>query len=457
MDLSVLLTLPLESIAIRAFLAAAACVLLVRLLLRAGLRVPGARVATAVAPAVTLVAVGVLTWGSLRLPSLMLPVDAADVALPIRVHDGYLHFAPMAVPLLVGVWWLVAGSRLSRRGVAIVRARRRARAALRDGSSSPQLVAMTARLAGALRVPAPAVAVIADCPGGALVVGSRRPVVVVGEQLLTRLDEDELEGVLAHELAHVKRRDNLVATLVGMVRDLAFFVPGGGWAVRQLHRERELAADQVAVRVTGRPGALAGGLLKVLEKGHGPAHPCAALVPSGSLVDRVRVLVEDQPRLSPVRHGAEVVGVASSVAVALVLALVLPTALTGADRQREAVALMWSSTAGQAGEEAPLVAEPRAFDVYRRSSLEVQNQPAVAVRARDDERSVENRPSTWRACADEHATCPAPSQRVGLGLRPQQPVITVDAATTRSWRATPVVSGTEAGDGFQLFWLARIE
>lgn len=456
MDLSVLLTLPLESIAIRAVLAAAACVVLVRLLLRAGLRAPGARVATAVAPAVTLVAVGLLTWGSLRLPSLMLPVEGAE-ALAIPVPNGYRHFAPMAVPLLIGVWWLVAGLRLARRSVALVRAHRRARAALRDGVSPPYLMALTAKLAGALRVPSPAVAVVATCPGGALVVGSRWPVVVVGADLLTRLDEDELEGVLAHELAHVKRRDNLVATLVGIVRDLAFFVPGGGWAVRQLHRERELAADQVAVRATGRPGALAGGLLKVLDRDQqGAAHPCAALVPSGSLVDRVRMLVEDQPDLSRIRRSWELVAISCAVATAVVLALVLPTTLAGADRQREAVALMWSSTTTPAAEEPVLTGEARAFDVYRRSSLEVETEPTPVALARHDERSVENRRSTLHACADEHATCPAPTQRLGLGLRPR-PVITVDDATTRAWRATPVVSGSEPSDGFRLFWLARVE
>ena len=100
-------------------------------------------------------------------------------------------------------------------------------------------------------------AVLPTCPGGALVVGTRQPVVLIGQDLLDRLDDAELEGVLAHELAHVRRRDNLVSAALGAARDLTFFVPGGGWAVRQLHRERELAADQVAVAATGRPGALA--------------------------------------------------------------------------------------------------------------------------------------------------------------------------------------------------------
>jgi Zn-dependent protease with chaperone function len=112
---------------------------------------------------------------------------------------------------------------------------------------------MTRRLATALGIAVPRLAVVASCPGGAYVAGARRPVIVLGRDLLDQLDDAELEGVLAHELAHVKRRDNLVAIGLGALRDLVFFVPGGGWAVRQLHRERELAADQVAVGVTDRP------------------------------------------------------------------------------------------------------------------------------------------------------------------------------------------------------------
>lgn len=454
MDLGVLLTLPLESIAVRAVLATAACVLLVRLLLRSGLRSSGARVATAVAPAATLVAIGVLTWGSLHLPELMLPVQGG-ATLPIWVGDGYLHFAPIAAPLLVGAWWLIAGARLSRRAVAGVRIRRRARHAIRQGEQPPELVRMATRLAAALRVPTPEVTVVPECPGGALVVGSRRPVVIVGENLLAQLDEDELEGVIAHELAHVKRHDNLVAIVVGVVRDLAFFVPGGRWAVRQLHRERELAADQVAVRLTRRPGALASGLLKVLERGPGPAHPCAALAPSGNLVDRVRILVDDGPGVGRVRRSSEVVAVASVVATAVVVALVVPAAFAGAERQRDAVALMWSSTT-TATEEVPIeFGEARAFAVYRGSDLGI-DAPAVTGRALHDEHSVENRRATLHACASETANCPAPDARMGLGLRPR-PTITVDDALIRGWRAEPVLSGGQAGDGFMVLWLSRVE
>jgi hypothetical protein len=72
-----------------------------------------------------------------------------------------------------------------------------------------------------------------------------------------------------------------------------------------------------------------------------------------------------------------------------------------------------------------------------------------------DEHSVENRRSTLRACGTDGAVCPAPDSRVGLGLRPR-PTITVDDALTSRWQvASPVVSGSQSGDGFRVYWLQR--
>lgn len=467
MDLGVLLSLPVESVAVRAVVAALACVVALRVLLRVGIRTPGVRVLSALAPAIAIVAVVVITTSQtvlsrshLQLPTLMLPVEGRG-ALPIPVADGYLHFAPMAVPLLLGLWGLLAGGRLLRRGLASRAIRQRARRSVGVSHTPARVREVARRVATMLRVPMPMVAVVPSCPGGAYVVGGRRPVLVLDRTLIGRLDGDELEGVIAHELAHVRRRDNLVAVLLGVVRDVAFFVPGVRWAIRRLHRERELAADQVAVHATGRPGALASGLLKVLEHGHAPgrAHPCAALVPAGGVVDRVRILLEAAPAASRRRSLGELATVSGVVAVAVVATVLITSAFTGAERQRDALALMWSNGGPTLDAAAVTAAEARAFDVYRRSSLATSRGSGdlliLPLLAPHDERAVENQRGVLRACGTEGADCPVPSRTMSLGLRPT-PVITIDTAVTSSWQATPVVDQGSPVRSFGVYWLSRV-
>jgi beta-lactamase regulating signal transducer with metallopeptidase domain len=447
-DLGVLLSVPLESVAIRAVLATVLTVALVRALLRAGLRSPGARVAAALAPAAALAVVLLLSGTGPRPPMVMLPARGAE-ALPIPVGDGYLHFVPMAVPLLLGVWATVAGWRLFRRARRTASVRAKARHAVSAGHTDPRLERLAAQAADALEVPRPTLAMLPECPGGAYVVGTRQPVVVLGADLVGALDDEELEGVLAHELAHVRRRDTQVANLLGILRDITFFVPGGGWAMRQLHRERELAADQAAVAATGRPGALAGGLLKVLERR--PAHPdaCAALAPSANLVDRVRVLVDDTPAPGRLRRGSETVTVAVVAVAAVAGAIAMPATATGPDRERDAVALVWSASQPAAAD-VP-AGEPRAFDVYRRSDLDISER-SIEFHGARDEHSQENRRAALHACASDTNGCPVPDRSPSLGMVPPQ--ITVDDAVTARWQATPV-GNSEAADGFRMFWLAR--
>lgn len=451
MDLGVLLSLPVESIAVRAILATLACVVLVKLLLRLGLRTPGARVLAAVIPAVVLTFVVAVTWAHPRLPTLMVPVEARD-ALAIRVAEGYLYFAPMVFPLLIAAWGLFAASRLLRRLLVVKVTHRRAMDALSVGLTPGHVHEAATNVAKSLGVPEPFVTVVPSAPGGAYVVGRRHPIVVLDAELVARLDDAELEGVLAHELAHVKRRDNLVAGVLGTVRDAAFFAPGVGWAVRHLHRERERAADQVAVIATGKPGALASGLLKVIRHTPRSGHVCATLAPSTGLVDRVRILVEGQPKVTRRRRVGEIGALALVAAIAAAAAIVVPGQIAGVDRERDAVAIVWSTGAADDMASAPA----RAFDVYERHRLEVTATHARGAPARFDEHTIENRRSTLRACGDENGRCPAPHVNPGLGLQPR-PVITVDDDVVQSWQATPLVQGTSPGTGVQMYWLSWIE
>jgi Zn-dependent protease with chaperone function len=97
------------------------------------------------------------------------------------------------------------------------------------------------------------------------VAGTWRPRLVLSSALITSLSADELEAVLAHEMAHLARHDQIVGWAALVMRSLMFYNPILYLLTGWLRREREKAADLLAARWTGRPRALARGLLHVTE------------------------------------------------------------------------------------------------------------------------------------------------------------------------------------------------
>jgi len=164
---------------------------------------------------------------------------------------------------------------------------------------APQLHALVDRLCAMADMPKPAVAIADTDMPNAFATGrsTKRAVVCVTTGLLRRLDAEELEGVLSHELAHVAHRDVLVMTVASFVGVLAGFLTRswmwGGLTrrrdsdsnsalafllimvvsivvyfvsfllVRVLSRYRELSADRAGALLTGRPGALGRALQKI--------------------------------------------------------------------------------------------------------------------------------------------------------------------------------------------------
>ncbi|MCT9094994.1 zinc metalloprotease HtpX [Haloarchaeobius sp. HME9146] len=155
----------------------------------------------------------------------------------------------------------------------------------------PKLHAMVQRLSQQADVPKPKVAVVDSRNPNAFATGrsQKHAAVAVTTELMRILDDDELEGVMAHELAHVKNRDVMVMTIASFLSTIAFLIVrwgaffGGGrnrnnggvlvaiavslvvWIfsyllIRALSRYREFAADRGAAIITGKPRALASAL-----------------------------------------------------------------------------------------------------------------------------------------------------------------------------------------------------
>jgi len=159
----------------------------------------------------------------------------------------------------------------------------------------PDLHRTVGRLAQQADLPKPTVAVADTRTPNAFATGrsQKSSTVCVTEGLLGTLDRAELEGVLAHELAHVKNRDVMVMTIASFLATIAMFIIRWGWLfgggrnrrggggifvavgvslvvwvvsfllVRALSRYREYAADRGAAVITGNPSALASALLTI--------------------------------------------------------------------------------------------------------------------------------------------------------------------------------------------------
>jgi heat shock protein HtpX len=176
---------------------------------------------------------------------------------------------------------------------------------------APELYAMVDRLRQRAGLPMPTVAIAPHDQPNAFATG-RNPanaVVCVTEGILRLVSRDELEGVIAHELAHIKNRDMLLqtiaATMAGAVSNVAQFgfffggrhddedsSPVAGLAMMILapiaamliqfaiSRQREFKADAVGAEISGRPRSLANALRKLEVGAHRiPMHVSPSVAP----------------------------------------------------------------------------------------------------------------------------------------------------------------------------------
>ena len=110
----------------------------------------------------------------------------------------------------------------------------------------------------------PVPTVLAGLPEpAACTVGLRRPTILITTTLVDMLDEEELEAVIAHEMAHVRRRDNWLGWLLFGLRLASFYNPVALLTFHQIGHDMERICDAEAGQLTGKPVALASALLKV--------------------------------------------------------------------------------------------------------------------------------------------------------------------------------------------------
>jgi len=158
---------------------------------------------------------------------------------------------------------------------------------------APELHAMIERLCVQADLPKPKIGIVNTSMPNAFAMGrsQKSATVVATTGILDLLSPAELEGVMAHELAHVRHRDVMImtiasffASIAAMILQFGFFFGGDDddnpgilplilvslavyvisfFLMQALSRYREFAADRGAAAITGRPSALSSALLKI--------------------------------------------------------------------------------------------------------------------------------------------------------------------------------------------------
>jgi len=130
------------------------------------------------------------------------------------------------------------------------------------------------------------VSTLVDVP---TVIGWIKPVILLPASALSGLNPHQLEAILAHELAHIRRHDYLVNLLQTLVETLLFYHPAVWWLSRRIRVERENCCDDLAVSLCGDPYTYAKALTDLEELRTSGQLVMAAN--GGSLVQRVRRLL----------------------------------------------------------------------------------------------------------------------------------------------------------------------
>src|SRR5918999_2895057 len=185
------------------------------------------------------------------------------------------------------------------------------RAQVVTAQEAPELYGMVDQLRQRAGLPMPRVAVAPHEQPNAFATGRnpRHAVVAVTTRILKYMPQDELEGVIAHELAHIKNRDMLISTvasgIAGAISNLPYLLMFGGGSSDDegghpfaqlallllapigamliqfaVSRQREFEADRVGAMILGRPMPLANALIRLDSLAHRiPMHVAPAAAP----------------------------------------------------------------------------------------------------------------------------------------------------------------------------------
>lgn len=323
-----------------------------------------------------------------------LPILIAETAA-VGLRDRALaavSSARKALPSIVAIWLA---------GVVLLSARllmswRTARRLAHRGSqpASREMRRVAARLSDALGLRRAVTLLESAAVQVPSVIGTLRPIILLPASALTGLTPEQVEMVLAHEMAHIRRHDFLVNLLQAVVETLMFYHPAVWWMSQRVRIERENCCDDLAVSVCGNPIQYARALTR-LEELRATALPVVVAANGGSLLDRIR-------RIAAGRAEATSSSPRWAAAVAMLSIVILAVAVPSlpALAQREEGKASRAAKATEAAQ--PAKAANATVEVV---DLERQAQPAGLI---DDEADGDEAESDFAGIDFDDFDVPAP-------------------------------------------------
>ena len=205
-------------------------------------------------------------------------------------------------------------------------------------------------------------------------IGWLRPVILLPASALAGLTPQQLESIIVHELAHIRRYDYLINLLQAVIETLFFYHPAVWWVSRQIRQERESCCDDLAVAVCGDALVYARALVE-MEQLRADVPQLAVAANGGLLMNRIHRLVGVQAQATNRFTGllASVIVVTAVVSLAIGAPMLLPSPRTSAAQQIEpAAAPETKSESAKASEALREVNKNRS-----ESSTEAQRKPVA--------------------------------------------------------------------------------
>ena len=198
-------------------------------------------------------------------------IEDATIALPrgvvsglISTHQGVAASTQANLLRWIDGFWILGVVVLSMRSLGGWWVIQRLRATALAEAPEPVRESF-GRICAAMRLSRPVLLRVSSAINGPITVGAIRSMVLLPLSAMTLLGPDELEMVLAHELAHVRRADFLCNLVQTLVETLFFFHPAVWWMGNRIRHERELCCDDLALKICPNPVTYATALFRLEE------------------------------------------------------------------------------------------------------------------------------------------------------------------------------------------------